>query len=53
MTTTNPTTFSSFFQNVDYIGAVSNANDLWFQGWTCGLGFNTGSCAAVPENTAS
>jgi hypothetical protein len=26
-----------FFQNVSYIGAVRDANDTWWQGWTCGL----------------
>lgn len=28
---------SSFFQAVDYIGAVRNSGDTWWQGWTCGL----------------
>ena len=28
---------SSFFQAVDYIGAVKNSGDTWWQGWTCGL----------------
>jgi hypothetical protein len=45
---TNPTSFSSFLQSVPYIGAVRDAGDLWFQGWTCGLGFNTPSCTASP-----
>ncbi|PKH71943.1 hypothetical protein, partial [Stenotrophomonas sp. Betaine-02u-23] len=27
----------AFFQNVDYIGAVKNTTDTWYQGWTCGL----------------
>lgn len=27
----------SFFQTVVYIGAVRNAADTWYQGWTCGL----------------
>jgi hypothetical protein len=27
----------SFFQNTTYIGAVQNAADTWWQGWTCGL----------------
>ena len=48
VTPTDPRPFSSFFQNVAYIGAVRDANDLWFQGWTCGLGFNTPSCTASP-----
>ena len=26
-----------FFQNTTYIGAVQNAADTWYQGWTCGL----------------
>src|SRR5690606_2375358 len=26
-----------FFQQVDYIGGVKDANDTWWQGWTCGL----------------
>lgn len=34
---TNPTTFSTFFQNVSYIGAVRDASDTWWQGWTCRL----------------
>jgi hypothetical protein len=45
---TDPRPFSSFFQFVNYIGAVRDPGDLWFQGWTCGLGFNTPSCTANP-----
>ena len=26
-----------FFQKVSYIGAVKDANDTWYQGWTCGM----------------
>lgn len=26
-----------FFRQVDYIGGVKDANDIWWQGWTCGL----------------
>ncbi len=26
-----------FFQNTTYIGAVQNAADTWYVGWTCGL----------------
>ncbi|MGH8072624.1 MAG: hypothetical protein ACREO4_00940, partial [Lysobacter sp.] len=25
------------FIDVDYIGAVKDAGDTWWQGWTCGL----------------
>ena len=28
---------SSFLDTVDYIGAVKDADDTWWQGWTCGL----------------
>lgn len=34
---TNPTAFSAFFQNVNYIGAVSGPGDVWYAGWSCGL----------------
>jgi len=33
----NATTLSSFFEPVTYIGAVQNAQDTWWQGWSCGL----------------
>ena len=29
------TAISSFFQQVNYIGAFSGPNDLWTEGWTC------------------
>ena len=48
VTATNPTTFSAFFQNVGYIGAVRDNADLWFVGWTCGLGFTTPACTLNP-----
>lgn len=28
---------SSFFDETTYIGAVKDANDTWWNGWTCGL----------------
>jgi hypothetical protein len=28
---------SSFLTQTSYIGAVRDANDTWWQGWTCGL----------------
>jgi len=27
----------AFLQDVDYIGAVRDSSDTWWQGWTCGL----------------
>jgi len=37
VTPVNATSVYSFFENVPYIGAVRNASDTWWQGWTCGL----------------
>ena len=53
VTAFNLSSVSSFFTPTNYIGAVRDSSDLWFEGWTCGLGFNTPSCTAVPANTAS
>lgn len=36
-TATDLTAVDPFFDNTTYIGAVENANDTWWQGWTCGL----------------
>ena len=44
----NAATISNFFQNVNYVGAVQNNADLWFVGWTCGLGFTTPACTVSP-----
>ena len=30
-----------FFENVDYVGAVKDANDRWWAGWSCGLEAST------------
>lgn len=45
---TNPTTLSSFFTAVNYIGAVRDANDTWWRGWTCGTASTEMSCLTVP-----
>lgn len=37
---------NSFFEDVSYIGAVQDANDTRFQGWTCGLYAN--DCGTAP-----
>ncbi|MCW2391435.1 hypothetical protein M2336_003276 [Sphingobium sp. B1D7B] len=50
------TTLGSFFTAVNYIGAVKDANDSWYQGWTCNSGtatFDNGSdttraCTSLP-----
>ena len=49
----NPTALSSFFDAVTYIGAVRNAADTWYLGWTCdsatvAFGSNTGACTSLP-----
>lgn len=45
-------TISSFFTNATYIGAVKDASDVWYRGWTCdttnaNLGSNS-ACTALP-----
>jgi hypothetical protein len=37
VTPANAAAVDPFFQNVPYIGAVRNAADTWYLGWTCGL----------------
>ncbi|MCJ2185574.1 hypothetical protein [Novosphingobium beihaiensis] len=45
-------TLDSFFDTTDYIGAVKNAADTWYQGWTCDSSiaeFGSGeACTALP-----
>lgn len=51
---TNPTTFSSYFDATTHIGAVKDANDTWYAGWTCNSGTATlgtsvaGLCTSLP-----
>lgn len=33
-TATDPSTINPFFDSVDYVGAVEDASDTWYQGWT-------------------
>ena len=33
----DPKAIYAFFDTTNYIGAVRDANDTWWQGWTCGL----------------
>ena len=46
MTPTAVNGINSFFEDVAYIGAVRDANDTRFQGWTCGLYAN--DCVTSP-----
>lgn len=52
----NLSSVSAFFENVNYIGAVRDASDTWYRGWTCDSGYaNFGSgraCTDVPVNSA-
>ncbi len=45
----NVTAINSFYTAVTYIGAVRDAADTRFQGWTCGLYSSTPACTAVPS----
>ena len=36
-TALDPSTLNAFFTATNYIGAVRNSADTWWQGWTCGL----------------
>ncbi len=51
---TDPKATSPFFDTTTWIGAVRNADDRWYAGWTCnspqadfGAG-NTGACTSLP-----
>lgn len=48
----NPTALSSFFDATTWIGAVRNAQDTWFAGWTCNSAAanlsGASSCTALP-----
>jgi hypothetical protein len=50
----DPKTSAAFFDTTTWIGAVRNASDTWYAGWTCnsstadfGSG-NTGACTSLP-----
>ena len=53
VTAFNPTALSSYFDETDYIGAVADQTDTWYEGWTCDsatltFGNNTGLCTELP-----
>jgi hypothetical protein len=46
-------TLNAFFDTTAYVGAVRDANDTWYQGWTCNsstanFGTSSKSCSAIP-----
>jgi hypothetical protein len=52
----NASTLSTFFTATTYVGAVKDATDTWYAGWTCnsaavsfGTG-NSGLCTSLPIN---
>ena len=54
VTAFDASTLNSFFAATTYIGAVKDANDTWYAGWTCNsvtatLGTSvTGLCTSLP-----
>lgn len=50
---TDPTVIDAAFDATDYIGAVRDANDTWYAGWTCNsatanFGSTSTSCTSLP-----
>ena len=48
-------TLNSFFDTTAYVGAVRDASDTWYQGWTCNsatanFGASSGSCTGLPTS---
>lgn len=45
-------TINAYFDTTTYIGAVKDANDTWYRGWTCDSGYvsfgSNSSCTALP-----
>ncbi|GGB57627.1 hypothetical protein [Blastomonas aquatica] len=53
ITAFDASTINPFFDRTTYIGAVRDANDRWFAGWTCNSNFanfgaTSGSCTSIP-----
>ena len=54
-TATDPKTIDARFDTTAYIGAVKDANDTWYAGWTCnsataGFGATGTACTSLPTN---
>jgi hypothetical protein len=50
----NPQTFDAAFDETNYIGAVRDANDTWYAGWTCNsstanFGAASTACTSLPS----
>ncbi|WP_235425409.1 hypothetical protein [Croceibacterium mercuriale] len=55
----NPQALSSFFDTTNYVGAVRDASDTWYAGWTCNSATasfganNSGACTSLPVYPAT
>ncbi|MGV3771000.1 MAG: hypothetical protein ACO1NM_13305, partial [Sphingobium phenoxybenzoativorans] len=50
---TDPKTIDTNFDTTNYVGAVKDATDTWYAGWTCNsatatFGTSNGNCTAIP-----
>jgi hypothetical protein len=45
-TATDPTTLDAAFDATNYVGAVRDASDTWYAGWTCNSATATFSATA-------
>lgn len=55
VTAFNASTIDAFFDNTPYIGAVRNATDTWYAGWTCNsatanFGTTSSNCTSLPTS---
>jgi hypothetical protein len=53
VTAFDPKTLNAFFDTTTWIGAVRNAADTWYSGWTCNsatanLGATNSACTSIP-----
>ena len=53
VTATDPKTINAFFDTTTWVGAVRNAADTWYAGWTCNsatvnFGTTSTSCTSLP-----
>ena len=53
VTAFDASTLGSFFTATTYIGAVRDASDTWYAGWTCGVGAGATACETAPTPIAA
>lgn len=54
ITATDPASLDAAFESTDYIGAVRDADDTWYAGWTCNsaaanFGASSTACTSLPS----